>query len=100
MSVDDEHNSLILRSKIKDIYRNMAKAIRIRKGCDIRLEGEAEKTLGSAAKAAVFAIKPTDFHGLVPKLVVREGDQVIFFGGDDFFQMADAWAARRRADAE
>lgn len=31
---------------------------------------------------------------------VREGDQVIFFGGDDFFQMADAWAARRRADAE
>ena len=30
---------------------------------------------------------------------VRDGDQVIFFGGDDFFQMADAWAARRRADA-
>ncbi|MDG1262732.1 MAG: Na(+)-translocating NADH-quinone reductase subunit A [Flavobacteriales bacterium] len=61
----------------------MAKAIRIRKGCDIRLEGEAEKTLGSAAKAAVFAIKPTDFHGLVPKLVVREGDQVQ--AGDTLF---------------
>ncbi len=28
------------------------------------------------SKAEVFAIKPTDFHGLVPKLVVREGDQV------------------------
>ncbi len=27
--------------------------------------------------------------------VVRDGDKVIFFGGDDFFQMADAWAARR-----
>jgi UDP-N-acetylmuramate--alanine ligase len=25
---------------------------------------------------------------------VREGDQVIFFGGDDFFRMADAWARR------
>jgi len=28
---------------------------------------------------------------------VRTGDQVIFFGGDDFFRMADAWAARRNA---
>ncbi|MCB9506123.1 MAG: UDP-N-acetylmuramate--L-alanine ligase [Myxococcales bacterium] len=27
---------------------------------------------------------------------VVDGDQVIFFGGDDFFQMADAWAAQRR----
>lgn len=27
--------------------------------------------------------------------VVQDGDKVIFFGGDDFFQMADAWAARR-----
>jgi UDP-N-acetylmuramate--alanine ligase len=33
---------------------------------------------------------------LVPALEarVRPGDQVIFFGGDDFFQMADAWAQR------
>lgn len=76
MKVTDVHFSLILRSKLKDIYRNMAKAIRIRKGCDIRLQGEAEKTLEMPARAEVFAIKPTDFHGLVPKLVVREGDQV------------------------
>ena len=26
---------------------------------------------------------------------VRPGDVVLFFGGDDFFRMADAWAARR-----
>jgi UDP-N-acetylmuramate--alanine ligase len=26
---------------------------------------------------------------------VVEGDQVIFFGGDDFFQMADSWAENR-----
>jgi hypothetical protein len=25
---------------------------------------------------------------------VQRGDMVIFFGGDDFFRMADAWAAR------
>ncbi len=27
---------------------------------------------------------------------VEAGDKVIFFGGDDFFAMADGWAARRR----
>ena len=30
---------------------------------------------------------------LAPK--VQEGDMVIFFGGDDFFQMADAWCESR-----
>ncbi len=29
---------------------------------------------------------------------VRDGDMVIFFGGDDFFRMADAWADARKAD--
>jgi len=28
---------------------------------------------------------------------VRDGDMVIFFGGDDFFRMADAWADAREA---
>lgn len=28
--------------------------------------------------------------------VVADGDKVIFFGGDDFFRMADAWAEERR----
>ena len=28
---------------------------------------------------------------------VEDGDKVIFFGGDDFFRMADAWADARRA---
>ena len=33
---------------------------------------------------------------LIPLLEskVRPGDKVIFFGGDDFFRMADAWADR------
>jgi len=37
-----------------------------------------------------------DQNNLVDALegVVREGDKVIFFGGDDFFEMADAWAVR------
>jgi UDP-N-acetylmuramate-alanine ligase len=28
---------------------------------------------------------------------LREDDMVIFFGGDDFFRMADAWAASLEA---
>ena len=28
---------------------------------------------------------------------VKRGDMVIFFGGDDFFRMADAWADRIEA---
>lgn len=54
----------------------MSKTIRIRKGLDIRLVGEAEKVLVQADPAKVIAIKPTDFHGLVPKVLVKPGDQV------------------------
>ncbi|MBK6549623.1 MAG: Na(+)-translocating NADH-quinone reductase subunit A [Flavobacteriales bacterium] len=54
----------------------MSKSIRIRKGLDIRLKGEAEKVLIQAEPAKVVAIKPTDFHGLTPKVLVRPGDQV------------------------
>lgn len=40
--------------------------------------------------------------GIVPHLDkhVQEGDIVIFFGGDDFFQLADGWAKARQARAE
>ncbi len=54
----------------------MSKSIRIRKGLDIRLAGEAEKVLVQTDPAKVVAIKPTDFHGLVPKVLVKPGDQV------------------------
>lgn len=54
----------------------MSKNIRIRKGLNIRLVGEAEKVLVQADPAKVVAIKPTDFHGLVPKVLVKAGDKV------------------------
>lgn len=54
----------------------MSKSIRIRKGLDIRLVGEAEKVLVQTDPAKVIAIKPTDFHGVVPKVLVKPGDQV------------------------
>jgi len=54
----------------------MSKAIKIRKGLNISLEGEAEKVLATAPQTDVFAVKPPDFHGVVPKLIVKEGEEV------------------------
>lgn len=53
----------------------MPKTIKITKGLDIKLKGAAEKTL-SVIKPESFAIKPADFIGVFPRLLVKEGDQV------------------------
>jgi Na+-transporting NADH:ubiquinone oxidoreductase subunit A len=53
----------------------MPMTIKIKKGLDIKLKGEAEKTIVDI-KAKLFAIKPTDFIGVFPKLLVKEGDEV------------------------
>ncbi len=53
----------------------MAGTIKIRKGVDIKLKGVADKVLNSASYDTV-AIKPTDFHGVTPKLLVKEGAEV------------------------
>lgn len=50
--------------------------IKIRKGLDIKLEGAAEKQILSTPKADLFALKPTDFHGLTPKLLLKPGAKV------------------------
>ena len=62
----------------------MSKDIKIRKGFNIKLKGEAEKTIADAPRSKVFAIKPTDFHLVTPKMVKKEGEavqagEVIFF---------------------
>lgn len=54
----------------------MAVQIKLRKGGDIKLQGIAEKTIVDAPKSEVFAIKPSDFHGVIPKLILREGAKV------------------------
>ncbi|MCW3804989.1 Na(+)-translocating NADH-quinone reductase subunit A [Plebeiibacterium marinum] len=54
----------------------MSDVIKIKKGLDIRLKGKAEKVFGSAAMPELYAIKPGDFPGLVPKLAVKPGDKV------------------------
>ena len=50
----------------------MSKSIKIRKGLDIRIKGDAERSSTEVSLSSTYAIKPTDFHGLIPKLLKRE----------------------------
>ena len=50
--------------------------ISVRKGLDINLKGEADKILADSNHPKLIALKPTDFSGLVPKMLVKEGDLV------------------------
>ncbi len=54
----------------------MPKTIKIRKGLNIPLQGNAERILQPAPAAEVYAVKPPDFHGLIPKMLVKEGEPV------------------------
>ena len=49
--------------------------IKIKKGIDIHLVGEAKKEM-KVYEPALYAIKPLDFIGVVPKMHVAEGDDV------------------------
>ena len=54
----------------------MSNDIRIKKGLDIKLKGEAEKTVEQAVISNYCTIRPEDFHGVTPKLVAKEGTTV------------------------
>ena len=45
----------------------MSKDIRLKKGLNINLLGEADKVYASIPQSQNFSIKPTDFHALIPK---------------------------------
>ena len=66
----------------------MSKDIRIKKGLDIKLVGEAEKTTTNISLSSVYAVKPEDFHGITPKLLAKEGanvkaGQALFYDKND-----------------
>ena len=48
----------------------------IKKGLDLPIGGAAERRLTDAMHIADYAVKPTDFVGLQPRLQVAEGDSV------------------------
>ncbi|MGB3591819.1 MAG: Na(+)-translocating NADH-quinone reductase subunit A [Nonlabens sp.] len=54
----------------------MSKDIRVRKGLDLKLKGVADKQLVEAPKSAIYCLKPTDFHAVIPKMVLKAGAAV------------------------
>ena len=61
----------------------MSETITIRKGLDLPIGGAAERRLTDARNITTYAVKPTDFVGLTPRLLVEEGDTVTV--GDALF---------------
>ncbi len=61
----------------------MANVIKLRKGLDIELKGKAEETKIQLKSNGKYALVPDDFEGVVPKVVVKEGDKVL--AGDALF---------------
>ena len=54
----------------------MSKDIRIKKGLDINLVGAAEQTTSKAVSSNVYALNLEDFHGITPKMLVKEGAEI------------------------
>lgn len=61
----------------------MIRKIETRKGLDISLLGKAEKKKTVLSPVGDYALVPDDFAGVVPKVVVKEGDKVL--AGDALF---------------
>ena len=54
----------------------MSTVIKLKKGLDIRLDGSPAPEVCNLPVSGYYAVKPTDFAGLVPKMILREGDPV------------------------
>lgn len=54
----------------------MSNNINLRQGLNIPISGAAAQKTSKNVASTVIAIKPTDFKGLMPRLLVREGDAV------------------------
>lgn len=57
--------------------------IKIKKGLTLKLKGEAENSIEQAQKSKTVALRPSNFHSLVPKMVVKEGAKLK--AGDEVF---------------
>ena len=54
----------------------MANVIKLKKGLDIPLEGKPVKEIVDAPRSEYYALIPDDFHGVIPKVIVKAGDHV------------------------
>jgi len=61
----------------------MSVDIVVKKGLNLKLKGEALLDTEIAEKALKFSVYPSDFHGIYPKLIIKEND--IVKAGDIIF---------------
>ena len=61
----------------------MHNQVKITRGLDIQLKGRAAHVLEQAPRAPMYAVKPTEFYGINPRLKVKIGDHVN--AGDELF---------------
>lgn len=54
----------------------MPKVIKIKKGLNIPLAGAADLVIERVPLSDYYAIRPADIHGVVPKMMVQEGEEV------------------------
>ena len=54
----------------------MSLQIKLKKGGSIKLKGLATRSVVNIPASEIVAIKPQDFHGVIPKLILREGAKV------------------------
>ncbi len=54
----------------------MSNQIRIRKGLNVPLKGEAKVQITKTILPGIVAVKPTDFKAFNPRLLVKEGEEV------------------------
>ena len=55
----------------------MSNNIDLKRGLDIPISGIASQKTKKVITPDVVAVKPTDFRGLLPRLLVKEGDKVL-----------------------
>lgn len=54
----------------------MANVVKLHKGLNINLVGKAEKAKIRLSSNGKYSLQPDDFTGVVPKVVVKEGDRI------------------------
>ena len=54
----------------------MANVIKLHKGLNINLKGKPAQELFNVKEAAIYGLVPADFHGVTPKVVVKEQESV------------------------
>ncbi len=54
----------------------MTKIVKLKRGLDIPLIGKAEARLEPEVASGSYAVNPSDFQGVIPKMLVKVGDSV------------------------